>query len=74
MSESKTFLLQLWQDARGPWVVVKDQVSGQLYQFESLEALTQFLSAPTKDPTPLQAQTPTGALTGLVKPDTERVG
>lgn len=74
MSESKTFLLQLWQDARGPWVVVKDQVSGQLYQFESLEALTQFLSAPPEDPKTLQGQTLVRGLAGADKPDIQRVG
>ncbi len=74
MSESKTFLLQLWQDERGSWAVVKDETSGRLYQFESLEALTQFLSAPAEDPKPLQGQTLVRSLAGFAEPDTQRVG
>ncbi|MBO1436786.1 hypothetical protein [Meiothermus sp. CFH 77666] len=44
MSKTRTYLLQLWQDPRGVWAVLKDEAGGQLYQFESLEALTQFLA------------------------------
>lgn len=63
MPEARTFLLQLWQDEHGPWAVVKDEASGRLHQFESLETLIQFLSqggttmAQTEDPKPLEAQT-----------------
>lgn len=44
MSNNRSFLLQLWQDQGGVWVVLKDEVCGLLYQFESLEALAHFLS------------------------------
>ncbi|GEM84239.1 hypothetical protein [Meiothermus hypogaeus] len=44
MSKTRTYLLQLWQDPYGLWAVLKDEAQGQLHQFESLEALTQFLS------------------------------
>lgn len=44
MPEKQTFLLQIWQDQRGLWAVLKDEDCGLLYQFESLEALVQFLS------------------------------
>ncbi|MGK0617574.1 hypothetical protein [Meiothermus cerbereus] len=44
MSKKQTFLLQLWQDQSGVWVVLKDEQCGLLHQFESLEALSQFLS------------------------------
>ncbi len=72
MSENKTFLLQLWKDAQGPWVVVKDQVSGELYQFESFEALTRFLSAPTEYP--VQGQTLVRGSAESAEPDSQRVG
>jgi|UniRef100_A0A7C3HD59 hypothetical protein len=44
MSKNKTFLLQIWQDPGGIWAVLKDEDCGLLHQFESLEALVQFLS------------------------------
>jgi hypothetical protein len=44
MLQTRIYLLQLWQDQSGPWAVLKDEQSGQLHQFESLEALTLFLS------------------------------
>lgn len=54
MSKTQTYLLQLWQDPRGVWAVLKDEAGGQLYQFENLEALTQFLAQngePPSEPT-----------------------
>ncbi|AWR87455.1 hypothetical protein [Meiothermus taiwanensis] len=47
MSNNRSFLLQLWQDQGGVWVVLKDEVCGLLYQFESLEALIHFLAQTT---------------------------
>jgi|GEM_PF-5315136 hypothetical protein len=44
MYKNRSFLLQLWQDQGGTWVVLKDEACGLLYQFESLEALIHFLS------------------------------
>lgn len=56
MSKTRTYLLQLWQDPRGVWAVLKDEAVGQLYQFESLEALTLFLSKVDETPSePLKA-------------------
>ncbi len=52
MSKSRTYLLQLWQDQSGLWAVLKDEQCGQLYQFESLEALTHFLSQIEDDSLP----------------------
>ncbi|GIW25156.1 hypothetical protein [Meiothermus sp.] len=50
MANTRTFLLQLWQDPAGLWAVLRDEQQGQLYQFESLEALTHFLSQLEGDP------------------------
>lgn len=50
MPKNQTFLLQLWQDQSGVWVVLKDQQRGLLHQFESLEALAQFLSRIEENP------------------------
>lgn len=64
MSKTRTYLLQLWQDPRGVWVVLKDEAQGQLHQFESLEALTLFL-AQTDEP-PSEPTNPTdGVAMGL---------
>ncbi len=52
MSKTRTYLLQLWQDPSGLWAVLKDEAQGQLHQFESLEALTQFLSQIEDAPPP----------------------
>ncbi|WP_299428641.1 hypothetical protein [uncultured Meiothermus sp.] len=52
MTKARTFLLQLWQDQRGLWAVIKDEECGRLHQFESLDALVQFLSQGGVSPTP----------------------
>ncbi|MCS7067694.1 MAG: hypothetical protein N2Z75_00995 [Meiothermus sp.] len=52
MPRTKTYLLQLWHDSSGLWAVLKDEALGQLYQFESLEALTEFLSKLEDGPPP----------------------
>ncbi len=65
MSKNRTYLLQLWQDPRGVWAVLKDEAGGQLYQFESLEALTQFLSQIGDDPLIEPPGAPKGVAVGL---------
>lgn len=50
MPKKQTFLLQIWQDQRSLWAVLKDEDCGLLYQFERLEALIQFLSRTTEVP------------------------
>lgn len=50
MPKKQSFLLQIWQDQRGLWAVLKDEDCGLLYQFESLEALIQFLSQKVAGP------------------------
>lgn len=52
MSKTRTYLLQLWQDPSGLWVVLRDEAHGHLHQFENLEALTQFLSQMEDVPPP----------------------
>lgn len=41
MSVANSYLLQIWQDERGIWAVLKKE--DQLYQFENLDALGEFL-------------------------------
>lgn len=41
MSVANSYLLQIWQDERGVWAVLKQE--DQLYQFENLDALGEFL-------------------------------
>ena len=41
MSAANSYLLQIWQDERGIWAVLKKE--DRLYQFESLEGLSEFL-------------------------------
>lgn len=50
MPKKQSFLLQIWQDQRGLWAVLKDEDCGLLYQFESLEALIRFLSQTVAGP------------------------
>lgn len=51
MTKTRTFLLQLWQDQRGLWAVIKDEECGRLHQFESWDTLTQFLAQGGVSPT-----------------------
>jgi len=45
MSIANSYLLQVWHDERGVWVVLKRE--DRLYQFESLETLAEFLKQET---------------------------
>lgn len=44
MSQGNSYLLQIWRDEKGVWAVLKPQSGETLLQFDSLEALAEFLS------------------------------